>query len=71
MRYIIQNWMRYRNTLEFISLWEQMHNPSFNPIEFDRFKNDSGANAFTLSPKKWIESTNAIGIISKKELIKC
>ena len=42
-----------------------MYNPNFNPIEFDRFKNDSGANAFTLSPKKWIESTNAIGIVSK------
>ena len=62
---VINNWMRSRSTIEYLGLWEKMYNPNFNPIEFDRFKNDSGANAFTLSPKKWIESTNAIGIVSR------
>jgi len=63
--YIIQNWMRTRSTIEFIGLWEQLHNPDFKRIEFDAFRNESGSNSFTLTPKKWIESTNAIGIISK------
>ena len=62
---VINNWMRSRSTIEYLGLWEKMYNPNFKPIEFDRFKNDSGANAFTLSPKKWIETTNAIGIVSK------
>jgi len=64
-RYIIQNWLRNRNTLEFIGLWEQMHNPNFNRVEFDTFRNSSGLNSFSLTPKQWIESTNAIGITSK------
>jgi len=63
--YIIQNWMRTRSTIEFIGLWEQLHNPNFKRIEFDAFRNESGSNSFTLTPKKWIESTNSIGIISK------
>lgn len=63
--YIIQNWMRTRNTIEFLGLWEQLRNTDFKSIEFDAFKNESGSNSFTLTPKKWIESTNAIGIISK------
>ncbi len=63
--YIIQNWMRTRSTIEFIGLWEQLHNPNFKRIEFDAFRNESGSNSFTLTPKKWIKSTNAIGIISK------
>lgn len=63
--YIIQNWMRTRNTIEFIGLWEQLSNPDFKSIEFDAFKNEAGANSFTLTPQKWIEATNAIGIISK------
>ena len=62
---VIQNWMRGRDVIEFLGLWEQLHNPNFKPIEFEGFKNKAGANAFTMSPKKWIESTNAIGIISK------
>jgi len=62
---IINNWMRNRSTIEFLGLWEQLSNPDFKPIEFDRFKNEAGSNYFTLSPQKWIESTNAIGIISK------
>ncbi|MBT3169114.1 MAG: KilA-N domain-containing protein [Candidatus Cloacimonetes bacterium] len=63
--YIIQNWMRTRSTIEFIGLWEQLHNPNFKSIEFDAFKNEAGSNSFTLTPKKWIEATNAIGINSK------
>ena len=63
--YIIQNWMRTRSTIEFIGLWEQLHNPNFKRIEFDAFKNEAGSNSFTLTPKKWIETTNAIGINSK------
>ena len=63
--YIIQNWMRTRSTIEFIGLWEQLHNPNFKSIEFDAFKNEAGSNSFTLTPKKWIETTNAIGINSK------
>ena len=63
--YIIQNWMRTRSAIEFCGLWEQMNNPDFKRIEFDAFKNESGANSFTLTPQKWIENTNAIGIISK------
>ena len=63
--YIIQNWMRTRSTIEFIGLWEQLNNPNFKSIEFDAFKNESGLNSFTLTPKRWIEATKAIGIISK------
>ena len=63
--YIIQNWMRSRSTIEFIGLWEQLHNPGFKGIEFDAFKNEAGSNSFTLTPKRWINSTNAIGIVSK------
>ena len=62
---IINNWMRNRSTIEFLGLWEQLCNPVFKPIEFDRFKNEAGSNYFVLSPQRWIESTNAIGIISK------
>ena len=63
--YIIQNWMRTRNTIEFLGLWEQLKNPNFKSIEFDAFKNEAGANSFTLTPKKWIETTKAIGLVSK------
>ena len=62
---VIANWLRNRNTLEFLGLWEQMNNRDFNPLEFEGFRNDSGLNSFTLSPQKWISSTNAIGIVSK------
>ncbi len=63
--YIIQNWMRTRNAIEFCGLWEQINNPSFKRIEFDAFKDESGSNSFALTPQKWIETTNAKGIISK------
>ena len=62
---VINNWMRGKDTIQFIGLWEQLHNENFKPIEFDRFKKEAGSNAFTLSPQKWIEATGAIGIISK------
>jgi hypothetical protein len=63
--YIIQNWLRNRNTIEFIGIWEQLNNPEFNPIEFDGIRNQAGLNSFILTAKRWIESTGAIGIISK------
>jgi hypothetical protein len=63
--YIIQNWIRTRNAIEFIGLWEQLNNPNFKGIEFDAFKNEAGSNSFTLTPQKWIETTGAVGIISK------
>ena len=62
---VIGNWMRNRNTIEFLGLWETLHNPNFNPLEFEGFRKEAGLNAFTLSPTRWIETTNAIGIISQ------
>ena len=62
---VINNWMRLRDTIEFLGLWESLSNPEFKPIEYDRFRQESGYNAFTLSPQKWIKATNAVGIISK------
>ena len=64
-RFVIQNWMRNRNTLEFIGLWEALNNENFNRVQFDTFRNEAGLNRFTMTPQKWIESTNAIGIIAK------
>ena len=64
-RFVIQNWMRNRNTLEFIGLWEVLNNPKFNRVQFDTFRNEAGLNRFTMTPSKWIESTEAIGIVSK------
>ena len=64
-RFVIQNWMRNRNTLEFIGLWEVLNNSDFNRVQFDTFRNEAGLNRFTMTPQKWIDSTNAIGIISK------
>ncbi len=62
---VIYNWMRNRNTVEFLGIWELINNPDFKPIEFDRFRKEAGLNSFTLSPKKWVESTGAIGVYSK------
>ena len=64
-RFVIQNWMRNRNTLEFIGLREALNNPNFNRVQFDTFRNEAGLNRFTMTPSKWIESTAAIGIVSK------
>lgn len=63
-RDVIKNWMRNTSTIEFLGVWERMHNPNFKPVEFDRFRNESGSNSFVLTPQKWIASTNAIGIQS-------
>ena len=61
----IRNWMRNRETIEFLGLWEKLHNPDFKPIEFDGFREQAGLNAFTMSPTKWITGVNAIGIQTK------
>lgn len=61
----IKNWMRSRNTIEFLGLWENINNPDFKGVEFDSFRQQAGSNHFTLSPQKWIDSTNALGMISK------
>ena len=62
---VIQNWMRNRDVIEFLGLLETLHNSDFNLLEFEGVKNAAGANAFTMSPQKWIKVTNAIGIVSK------
>lgn len=62
---IVKNWLRSRSTIEFLGLWEQLNNPDFKLVEFDQFRNEAGANYFVLSPQRWIETTNAIGLISK------
>lgn len=62
---VIANWLRNRNTIEYLGVWEILYNPNFKPLEFERFKTEAGLNAFTLSPQKWIETTNAKGITSK------
>ena len=62
---VIKNWMRGKDVIQFLGLWEKLNNPDFKPVEFDGFRMEAGTNAFTLSPQKWITATNAIGIISK------
>lgn len=62
---LIRNWLRNRNTLELLGIWEQLHNPGFNPVEFDGIKKQAGLNSFTLTPKQWIQKTAATGIVSK------
>ena len=62
---LIRNWLRNRNTLELLGIWEQLHNSGFNPVEFDGIEKQAGLNSFTLTPKQWIEKTAAIGIVSK------
>ena len=64
-RFAIQNWMRNRNTIEFLGLWESLHNPDFNRVQFDTFRVEAGLNRFVMTPSKWIEMTNAIGITVK------
>ncbi|HZW18208.1 MAG TPA: KilA-N domain-containing protein [Luteimonas sp.] len=63
--YIIQNWLRNRNTIEFLGIWEQLNNPDFNPIEFDGIRSQAGLNSFVLTTKRWTEATGAIGINSR------
>ena len=62
---VIRNWIRKKDTIEFLGLWEKMNNPDFKPVEFDGFRNEAGKNAFVLSPQKWVSTTDAIGIVSK------
>ncbi len=61
---VIKNWLRLKNTLEYLGLWEQLNNPQFKGVEFDSLLRESGSNSFTLSPKRWVEVTNAVGIHS-------
>ena len=62
---VVKNWMRTRSTIEFIGLWEKIHNPNFKGVEFDSFLYEAGSNSFVLSPSKWVEKTDAIGIVTK------
>jgi hypothetical protein len=62
---VVKNWLRSKDTIEFLGLWEQLNNPNFKLVEFDQFKNEAGRNAFVLSPQKWVKTTDAIGLISK------
>ncbi len=62
---IIKNWLRNRNTIEFLGIWEQLNNPYFKPVEFDGFRKEAGLNSFTMSPTKWINGTNAVGLVVK------
>lgn len=63
--YIILNWLRNRNTIEFLGIWEMLNNPNFKPIEFDGFRKQAGLNSFVLTAKQWIEKTGAVGLVSK------
>ncbi|CAT05093.1 Uncharacterised protein (plasmid) [Mesomycoplasma conjunctivae] len=62
---VVKNWLRVRDTIEFLGLWETINNPNSKGVEFDSFRKKAGSNAFTLSPQRWIKNTNSIGIISK------
>ena len=61
---VVKNWMRQKNTLEYLGLWEKLHNPQFKGVEFDPLLSQAGSNSFTMSPTRWIELTAAIGIKS-------
>lgn len=62
---LIRNWLRNRNTIEFLGIWALLNNPDFKSVEFDGFKKQAGLNSFTLTPKQWIEQTGAVGLIAK------
>jgi len=64
-RFVIQNWMRNRNTIEFLGVWEELHNPNFNRVQFEAVRNEAGLNRFVMTPTKWITQMDAIGIVSK------
>lgn len=64
-RFVIQNWMRNRNTIEFLGVWEQLHNPNFNRVQFEAVKTEAGLNRFVMTPAKWIDQMNATGMVSK------
>ena len=63
--HVIQNWMRNRNTIEFLGIWESLNNPTFKPLEFEGFRNQAGLNSFVLTPRQWVNATGAIGLLSK------
>jgi hypothetical protein len=63
--HVVQNWMRNRNTVEFLGIWESLNNPAFKPLEFEGFRNRAGLNSFVLTPRQWIDATSAIGIVSR------
>lgn len=62
---VVKNWLRNKDTIEFLGLWETLHNPAFKGVEFDAFRRQAGGNAFTMSPQKWIQRTGACGMVSK------
>lgn len=62
---VVKNWMRVKNTLEYLGLWELLNNPDFKGVEFDPILREAGSNAFTMSPTRWVELTGAIGILNK------
>lgn len=62
---VVKNWMRSRNTIDFLGLWEKLNNPGFKLVEFDQFRSEAGANSFVLTPQKWIAATDAVGMLSK------
>jgi hypothetical protein len=64
-RFVVINWLRNRNTIEFLGIWEKIHNPNFNGVGFDTVKTQAGLNSFTISPSKWVKETNAKGIFTK------
>jgi len=64
--HVIQNWMRNRNTIEYLGIWERLNNANFKPLEFEGFKNKAGLNSFVLTPRQWIDATHAIGLVSKR-----
>jgi len=63
---VVKNWLRNKNTIEYLGLWEKINNPDFKGVEFDTFKNEAGLNSFTLSPSKWCERTKAVGLLTKQ-----
>ncbi len=64
-RFVIQNWLRNRNTIEFLGVWESLHNPDFNRVQFEAVRAEAGLNRFVMTPSKWIEQMNAIGIVAR------
>jgi hypothetical protein len=62
---VLYSWLRNRNTVQFLGIWEQIHNPGFKPLEFERFRSEAGLNSFSLSPAEWVQATGAVGIYSK------
>ncbi len=69
-RFVIQNWMRNRNTIEFLGVWEELHNPDFNRVQFEAVKNEAGLNRFVMTPTKWITQMNAVVYYERLQEIK-